>query len=140
MIGGDHLRVIVKRNTGVIGGIAKVSLYVDEKEKLKLFNGEEQLIVTDKDKIVLQVKQLLMSSRRIEIEQDEVVEIKLNQIYVTLWWIALICLFVNLFIYDKIFKFIFAAVALLILIFVMVAGSDNYFILKRKKGFNDFKS
>lgn len=98
---------------------------------MKLKYDEEQLIVTDKESVVIQVKQLTMSSKPVQLYQDDYVQIRLNQPYVALWWITIICLITSTMIYDKIFKLIFSAVAFFMIVFIMVIGSDNYFIIER---------
>lgn len=98
---------------------------------MKLKYDEEQLIVTDKESVVIQVKQLTMSSKPVQLYQDDYVQIRLNQLYVALWWITIICLITSTMIYDKIFKLIFSAVAFFMIVFIMVIGSDNYFIIER---------
>lgn len=125
------MRIVVKRNTGVLGGFGRISLFVNDEEKMKLKYDEEQLIVTDKESVVIQVKQLTMSSKPVQLYQDDYVQIRLNQLYVALWWITIICLITSTMIYDKIFKLIFSAVAFFMIVFILVIGSDNYFIIER---------
>lgn len=114
-----------------MGGLARISLFIDDEEKLKLKNNEEQMIVTDKDSIVIQAKQLLFASKPMQLHRDEYVEIKLSQIYLSLFWIAIFCLFISMMIYDKLLKFIFAAVGLIIMIIATVYGSNRCFILEK---------
>lgn len=130
-IGVNFLKITVKRDTGVMGGLAKVSLFIDDEEKLKLKNNEEQLFVTDKDSVFIQAKQLFFSSKPMKLNNDEYIFIKLNQKYLSLFYIAIFCSLLSYFTYDIFLKVIFASGGFIFLIIAIISGSKRYFILEK---------
>ncbi|WP_405101044.1 hypothetical protein [Oceanobacillus sp. FSL H7-0719] len=85
----------VKRNTGVMGGATKVSLSVGGEKVKKLSNNEEYRIDANQGPVKIKANQMYFGSAEIEVEDQSVVEIKINQTALLLFVLSMVFLLVG---------------------------------------------
>lgn len=128
------MEVKVKRKTGFIGVVMKVSLLVDGELVKKLDNGEEYLIQTEKEMIKVRTKQGISGSKEFEITHNANIEIKMNPVFFWIWIVGLVLLFFTAITETRELKFIFAAVGISDLIFNLFYSIRSSFIFKVNAG------
>lgn len=127
---GNYLKVTIKRNTGVMGGLANISLFVDEEERMKLQKDEEQMMMIDKHEIDIQVKQWFLRSRKVKVTRDERLEIKINPLSVALYIIAIFILILAVYSQGGSQQLLFASVGFVMITLAIFSSLKSYFILE----------
>lgn len=113
-----------------MGGLAKVSLFVNQKEKLRLRNEEEQLIVTDQDHINIAVKQWFLGSKEVRVTKDSKIVITINSLCMALFLIATFILFLAGISEGGNQQLIFSSVGFVLMIITIIYAWKSYFILQ----------
>lgn len=127
------MKVIVKRNTGMLGGIAGVALFVDDRKVKSLKNNEEYTISTDKDNVTVKAKQWFFGSKAVQLNHDESVEIKVNPVCLFLYFAAIILVFIGGINPAREVKLIFSLIGVAFLIFVLIFSMKSWFIIHKSK-------
>ncbi|PAF36817.1 hypothetical protein CHH58_08140 [Terribacillus saccharophilus] len=101
------MAIHVKRNTGMMGGLARVALYVDGQHTAKLGNDE---------------------GTTISLGDEPNVEVRINMTALLLFIAAMVCLIIGVMIAP-----IVAAVAVVLFFVCIIYGSKNWFQLINDK-------
>ncbi len=130
-MGGLFMEVKVKRQTGLMGGVAKVTLLVDGQETAKLKNNEEHVIHTEEPSIQLKAKSGLMGSRPIQTTSGGNVEIKVNPMCILLFIASIALIFMASMTDVQEMKLAFAIVGLVGVIATFVLSITSWFVLRK---------
>ena len=124
------MKLAIKRNTGVMGGLARISFMVDGKERIKLGNEEEQMMVVHKDEVELQVKQLFLRSKKVQVTHDQHVEIRVNRLCAALYILAFFTLYLAINSYGGNQQLVFTGVGSCLLLIAIVYSWTAYYRLE----------
>ncbi|SNZ03222.1 hypothetical protein SAMN05421503_0309 [Terribacillus aidingensis] len=116
--------VSVKRNTGMMGGLAKIAVVVDNEHVVKLGNSEETTVGSGDAPVKLQARQWFFGSKKLEAAPGSRVEVRINSTAMILFLAAFICL-----IFSVVISPLISAAALVLFILVIVYGMNNWFQL-----------
>lgn len=122
------MAIHVKRNTGMMGGLARVALYVDGQHTAKLGNDEDTTISLDDEAVKLKAKQWFFGSKELEVVDEANVEVRINMTALLLFIAAMVCLIIGVMIAP-----IVAAVAVVLFFVCIIYGSKNWFQLIKVK-------
>ena len=115
----------IKRNTGVMGGTMPVSLLVEGQKVKKLSNNEEYRIDANQSAVKIKANQMYFGSAEIEVEDQSIVEIKINQTALLLLVLSFVFLFVGV-----VMSPIVIGVGVVGTIVTMIYATKNWFDLK----------
>ncbi|MFB1097460.1 hypothetical protein [Terribacillus sp. JSM ZJ617] len=122
------MAIHVKRNTGMMGGLARVALYVDGQHTAKLGNDEDTTISLDDEAVKLKAKQWFFGSKELEVVDEANVEVRINMTAMLLLLAAIVCLFLGVMIAP-----IFTAVAGILFLVCIIYSTKNWFQLIKVK-------
>lgn len=123
------MKASVKRNTGMMGGLAKVSLIINEKEMAKLGNEEEYTIISKQESVRIKTRQWFFGSKEVEVKDNEAIEIRINTFLSIVYLVAIILLILSGMSVDRTSKLIFSVPALAILLFTIFISTRSWFVL-----------
>lgn len=118
----------VKRNTGAMGGAAKVSLSVGGEKVKKLSNNEKYRIDANQGPVKIKANQMYFGSAEIEVEDQSVVEIKINQTALLLFVLSMVFLLVGVMVSPLVI-----GVGVVGTLATMIYATKNWFDLKVMK-------
>lgn len=130
------MKARVKRSTGMMGGLAKVSLFVDDKEATKLSNDEEFMIVSNKESVRVKAKQWFLGSKEVEVKENEAIEIRINSFLTLFYLVAIILLFLSGMSVTREPKLIFSVSALVVILIVIFISTRSWFVMLKTSGTN----
>lgn len=130
------MKARVKRSTGMMGGLAKVSLFVDDKEATKLSNDEEFMIVSNKESVRVKAKQWFLGSKEVEVKENEAIEIRINSFLTLFYLVAFILLFLSGMSVTREPKLIFSVSALVVILIVIFISTRSWFVMLKTSGTN----
>ncbi|QXE01467.1 hypothetical protein [Terribacillus sp. DMT04] len=119
--------VSIKRNTGMMGGLAKIGVIVDNDHVVKLGNNEETTVGSGDTSVKLQARQWFFGSKKLEAAPGSRVEVRINTTAMYLFLAAFICL-----VFSVVISPFLSAAALVLFILVIVYGMNNWFQLDEK--------
>ncbi|PAF34143.1 hypothetical protein CHH69_17310 [Terribacillus saccharophilus] len=122
------MAIHVKRNTGMMGGLARIALYVDGQHTAKLGNDEGTTISLGDEAVKLKAKQWFFGSKELEVVDEANVEVRINITALLLFIAAMVCLIIGVMIAP-----IVAAVAVVLFFVCIIYGSKNWFQLINDK-------
>lgn len=118
------MAIHVKRNTGMMGGLAKVALLVDGQHAAKLGNDEITAVSQGDEAIKLKAKQWFFCSKELEVDEDANVEVRINMAALLLLLVAIVCLILGVVIAP-----IITSVAAILFFICIIYSSKNWFQL-----------
>ncbi|MEI3604941.1 hypothetical protein SPD48_04495 [Pseudogracilibacillus sp. SE30717A] len=130
------MKARVKRSTGMMGGLAKVSLFVDDKEATKLSNDEEFMIVSNKESVRVKAKQWFLGSKEVEVKENEAIEIRINSFLTLFYLVAFILLFLSGMSVTREPKLIFSVSALVVILIIIFISTRSWFVMLKTSGTN----
>lgn len=122
------MAIHVKRNTGMMGGLAKVAVLVDGQHAAKLSNDEVTTVSQGDEAVKLKAKQWFFGSKELEVDDDANVEVRINMAALLLLLVAIVCLFLGVVIAP-----IITAVAGILFLVCIIYSTKNWFQLIRVK-------
>ncbi|MFP7476921.1 hypothetical protein [Terribacillus saccharophilus] len=122
------MAIQVKRNTGMMGGLAKVALLVDGQHAAKLGNDEAATVSLGEEAVKLKAKQWFFGSKELEVVNDASVEVRINMIAMLLLLAAILCLFLGVMIAP-----IITVVAVILFLVCIIYSTKNWFQLIKVK-------
>ncbi|WP_102707833.1 hypothetical protein [Terribacillus saccharophilus] len=118
------MAIHVKRNTGMMGGLAKVAVIVDGQHAAKLGNDEVMTVSQGDEAVKLKAKQWFFGSKELEVADDASVEVRINMAALLLLLAAIVCLILGVMIAP-----IITAVAAILFFICITYSSKNWFQL-----------
>lgn len=119
-----------------MGGLAKVSLFVDDKEATKLSNDEEFMIVSNKESVRVKAKQWFLGSKEVEVKENEAIEIRINSFLTLFYLVAFILLFLSGMSVTREPKLIFSVSALVVILIIIFISTRSWFVMLKTSGTN----
>ncbi|PAD34273.1 hypothetical protein [Terribacillus saccharophilus] len=121
------MAIHVKRNTGMMGGLAKVAVIVNGQYAAKLGNNEDTTFKSS-ESVKLKAKQWFFGSKEMEVVDDANLEVRINTVAVLLLLAAIVCLILGV-----ILSPIITALAVILFFVCIIYSSKNWFQLIKVK-------
>jgi hypothetical protein len=122
------MAIQVKRNTGMMGGVAKVAVIVDGQTAAKLGNDEDTTVSLGDETVKLKAKQWYCGSKEMEVVDDANLEVRINTVALLLLLAAIVCLILGV-----ILSPIITALAVILFFVCIIYSSKNWFQLIKVK-------
>ncbi|PAE08342.1 hypothetical protein CHI12_06500 [Terribacillus saccharophilus] len=122
------MAIHVKRNTGMMGGLAKVAVIVDGQPAAKLGTDEDTTVSLGDKTVKLKAKQWFFGSKELEVVDKANVEVRINMAALLLLLAAIVCLILGV-----ILSPIITALAVILFFVCIIYSSKNWFQLIKVK-------
>ncbi|WP_439443907.1 hypothetical protein ACSMFR_04030 [Listeria aquatica] len=119
------MKIGIKRNTGAVGGVAKISVKIDQEKVASLKNNEEREFEVS-GPTQISVNQWYMGSKVVEAKPGDKLEIKINP-----GIIPCFILFIILLLLFSLQNIIITLVAFIGILGIFIFAVKNYLIIKK---------
>ncbi|MEI4804082.1 hypothetical protein WAZ07_23285 [Bacillus sp. FJAT-51639] len=121
------MAIKVIRATGMMGGVTRVALKVDNEVVMKLENNEAYTLPSDVKEAKIKANQLFFGSKEKQVKSGDIVEIKINGIAMLLYIVSLIAVVYGSMIDRSVILFAF-----IVSLVTLVYSIKNWFKLEVK--------
>lgn len=122
------MEVHIKRSTGIFGGLSKLKVKINGKEKSQLKNNDKVKVILPESPAELTVHQSFFRSNALKVNDGDTVEATQNQLSFLVFLISLVVLFLGG-VTNTLLLTVFGMVGLLSIVLFL---SKKWFVLQKK--------